>query len=258
MNKTIIGILTDFGNDFAVASIKGVILCELPNATIVDVDHDIEKFSVLSGAFVIQQAHAFFPEQTYFLCVVDPGVGSERNEIYVRSGNYHFVGPDNGIFHNLLDGPDVQAYRIDGKSFNPSSHTFHGRDLFAPALIALAQGRRDFLEPVDIASLVRLDLTKDQQVIVYIDSFGNIKTNFSVTKEQSKTIRSASITINDTVHNAIFVKTFSDTFVGQLICYRGSNNTLEIALNRGSAGALLNVRAGDQLTIKLHDRKGAI
>lgn len=258
MNKTIIGILTDFGNDFAVASIKGVILRELPNASIVDVDHNIEKFSVLSGAFVIEQAHAFFPEHTYFLCVVDPGVGSERNEIYVRYGNYHFVGPDNGIFHYLLDGQDVQAYHIDGKSFNPSSHTFHGRDLFAPALIALAQGKRDFLQPADVSSLVRLDLTKDQQVIVYIDSFGNIKTNFGITKEQSKAIGLVSITVNNAVHNAAFVKTFSDTSEGQLICYRGSNNTLEIALNRGSAGVFLNVRAGGQLAIKLHDKKGVV
>src|ERR1700689_5466398 len=102
MKNPIIGLLTDFGNDFAVASMKGVLLSGLPNATIIDIDHSIEKFSVISAAFVIEQTYIFYPEHTYFLCIVDPGVGSQRNEIYIRCGNYHFIGPDNGVFYALL------------------------------------------------------------------------------------------------------------------------------------------------------------
>src|SRR5436190_5083255 len=138
--KKIFGLLTDFGFDFAVASIKGVLLKSFSDAQIIDIDHEIEKFNTLNAAFVIEKIHTFFPQETIFLCVVDPGVGSERDLLCVQIGKQYFVGPNNGIFHYLFDFQEVKIYKIEQEYFIPKSIIFRGRDIFAPAAIKLAQG----------------------------------------------------------------------------------------------------------------------
>ena len=135
-NKTF-AIITDFGFDFSVASMKALILKDFPNAQIVDIDHSIKQFSILSGAFVIHKVYKYFPDQTIFICVVDPGVGSKREPIYIDTGNYKFIGPNNGLFHYILKelGSPCKTYVIK-EEFRPvKSTTFHGRDLFTPASI---------------------------------------------------------------------------------------------------------------------------
>lgn len=244
----LIGLLTDFGNDFAVASIKGVLLSSIPHATIVDIDHTIEKFSIISGSFVIDQVHRFFPKETFFLCIVDPGVGGERNEIYVELNGHHFVGPDNGIFTQFLKNKDVKAYRIDGASFNPPSHTFHGRDLFAPALADIIGGKSHFLTPVAPETLVQTDYTQIPQV-VYIDSFGNIKTSIPLVTAQTTAV---TITCAGKTYRIPFVSTFTQVPEQTLLCYKGSNNTLEIAINKGRASDYLGVHVASQLTVQFH------
>ena len=112
-NKTF-AIITDFGFDFSVASMKALILRSFSDAQIVDIDHGIKQFSILSGAFVINKVYRYFPDQTIFICVVDPGVGSKREPIYIDTGNYKFIGPNNGLFHYLLNNPKVsyKSYAI--------------------------------------------------------------------------------------------------------------------------------------------------
>ncbi len=249
MNPVVIGLLTDFGNDFAVASIKGVLLTELSGVVLVDVDHSIEKFNIRSGAFVIEQVHQFFPENSYFLCIVDPGVGSERKELYVRKGQYHFVGPDNGIFSFLLDDKDVEVYQIHGAHFNPRSHTFHGRDLFAPALAAIARGERSFLHKVSPSEVVRFSCEDNTHYISYIDSFGNIKTDYPWLPE-TPTPTSITCILQGKSYTVPCVETFSQAPEGALIAYRGSNNTLELAINYGSAQSFLGASAGQQIIIQ--------
>jgi len=98
----VFGLLTDFGFDFAVASMKAVILKSVPDAQIVDIDHSLTKFSILSAAFILDKTHQFFPVHTYFIAVVDPGVGTKRAPLFVQTPNYSFVGPNNGVFSALL------------------------------------------------------------------------------------------------------------------------------------------------------------
>lgn len=250
MNKPIFALLTDFGNDFAVASIRGVILTHIPDCTLVDVDHSLEKFNLVSAAFVINKAYSFFPVGTIFLCIVDPGVGSEREAIYLNVDGYHFFGPNNGIFHYLLKQKSgVQAYSIDTTSFDVHSNTFHGRDLFAPAAMSFAQGKRDFLTSLPVQELVTLPILESDLVVTFIDSFGNIKTNIPFLSEQEQVISSAELTINKISVTLPITTTFSTVPDGAILGYPGSNDTLEIAVNLGSAGRYFQAKPGDEIQI---------
>lgn len=250
-NKTF-AIITDFGFDFSVASMKALILKDFPDAQIVDIDHSIKQFSVLSGAFVISKVYEYFPDQTIFICVVDPGVGSKREPIYVDTGKYKFLGPNNGLFHFILRelGSYRGAYEIK-KEFRPvKSTTFHGRDLFTPAAIEIAKGNFDIVRPIDREKLVLLSaLDGEISVITYIDGFGNIKTSIPLGGNfDGKDL--LKIKVNGTLHLIKRSGTFSEVVSGELLCYRGSNDTLEIAANLASAEDLLKVRVGDQITIE--------
>jgi len=247
--KTFFSLLTDFGFDFAVASIKGVLLKAFPDAQIVDIDHTIEKFNVLNAAFVIEKINKFLPENIIFLCVIDPGVGSERDILCVEFGTHRFIGPNNGVFHFLFDRPEVKVYKIQQEQFAAESVTFHGRDIFAPAAISLAKGDYSILFPIAAHEIVRLHDLGDQihsGVITYIDSFGNIKTNIIV-QDSLITENCVTFLINQKSYNVKFTRTFLHVQPGELLCYKGSNATLEIAVNLGSAKKDLNVQVGDRI-----------
>lgn len=243
----VIGLLTDFGFDFAVASIKGVILRSFRNAQVIDIDHTIEKFSIRSAAFVIEKVYNFFPTGTFFICVVDPGVGSKRAVLCVEYQGYTFIGPDNGIFAPLLRLPDSIAYTIDSTYFTNASNTFHGRDIFAPATVELLKENRSFLTNVFKNEVIIPAYTSD--IAAYIDSFGNIKTTIPVNSTWQLGSKKT-LMINDNKWNIPFVNTFSDIVKPHsLLCYTGSNNTLEIAVNGGSAQKTLNINVGTPLSI---------
>lgn len=252
MKNNIFALLTDFGFDFAVASMKALILKELPGSQIVDIDHNIKQFSVLSGAFVINKVYEYFPKGTIFICVIDPGVGSKREPICLDFGDYRFVGPNNGLFHYLIKNSDnsFKSYSIK-EDFKPvTSNTFHGRDLFTPAAIEVAKGNLGILEPISLESLISIEtLDKEESVVTYIDGFGNIKTNipFSVAFERDGLLK---IKINNTIHSVKLAKTFSDVTSGELLCYKGSNDTLEIAANLASAADILKIKVGDRIFIE--------
>ncbi len=251
MNNKTFALITDFGFDFSVASMKALILQNFPGAQIVDIDHSIKQFSILSGAFVIDRIYNYFPDKTIFICVVDPGVGSKREPICLDTGNYKFIGPNNGLFHYLLMDPKVscKSYEIK-KEFRPViSTTFHGRDLFTPAAIEIARGNFKIVKPINRDKLVFIPiLDSGASVITYIDGFGNIKTNISLSNDFNKKdfLR---IDINNTIHLIKVSNTFSDVASGELLCYKGSNNTLEIAANLASAENILKVNVGDHIAI---------
>ncbi len=247
-NKKFFGLLTDFGFDFAVASIKGVLLRAFPSAQVIDIDHTIEKFNVLNGAFVIEKVYRFFPEHTIFICVVDPGVGSKREVLCVEVDSYVFIGPNNGIFHFLLNNKQAKVSAIDEKCFDIQSITFHGRDLFTPAAIRYAQGDRSFLQKIDSHDVVDLDIDENEGIITYIDNFGNIKTNITI-DNNIKPGQSLQLIINDRSYKIKYLRTFAQAKEGELLCYKGSNNTLEIAVNHGSAKDCLNVSVGTKILL---------
>lgn len=246
----IFAIITDFGFDFAVASMKALILCHHPDAKIIDIEHSIERFSVLSAAFVIQKVYKYFPKDTIFICVIDPGVGSNRELICIDTGLYKFVGPNNGIFHYISENlkAEDQVYKIKDNFVGSHSNTFHGRDILTPAAIELAKGNRSFLDLSDKENIARISLLENGVfVVLYIDGFGNIKTNIPVDTSNLGLLK---IRIRGNSNAIRFVKTFSEVNEGELLCYKGSNNTLEIAVNLGSAKNALNLSVGDILEIE--------
>lgn len=244
-------LLTDFGFDFAVASMKGLILKDFPNVQVVDIDHNVKHFSVLSGAFVINKVYEYFPKGTIFICIVDPGVGSKREPVYLDLGDYKFVGPNNGLFHYIIESNKntIKSFVIR-PDFKPnSSNTFHGRDLFTPAAIEIAKYNLSILDSVDVNTLITLPvLNSKNSVITYIDGFGNIKTNISADRNL-KTESFLRLNINSSTHRVRVGSTFSDVMSGELLCYQGSNGTLEIAANLASAAEILKVKVGDRVSI---------
>ncbi len=245
MTKPIFALLTDFGFDFAVASLKGVILGSFPDAHIVDLDHTIDKFNRISAAFVLKKTYRFFPRGTTFICIIDPGVGSRRKALCIELDGYTFIAPDNGILHHFIK-KNAKIWLIDDTIIIPHSNTFHGRDLFVPAAIALACNQRDFLKPLEKHLCVRLHELNAKQLIVYCDSFGNLKTNI-----EADTIKSDCITL--TIRSSTYIipqkTTFDDVLPGELFCYRGSNDTIEFAINQGSAQAYLGVACGEEIVV---------
>lgn len=252
MQTPVFAMITDFGIDFAVASMKALVIKNFPNAQIVDIDHSIQQFSILSGAFVIDKIYEYFPKGTIFICVVDPGVGSKRKPIFLDCGDYKFIGPNNGLFHFILKDENISCkpYIIKEEFWPKKSTTFHGRDLFTPAAIEIARDNFEIIEPLDPEDLVTIpELNKGENLITYIDGFGNIKTNVSL--EKSVEVNDyVELDINGVVQKIRVSTTFSEVPEGALLCYRGSNNTLEIAANLASAKEILGVKVGDKISIK--------
>ena len=155
---TFITLTTDFGlRDGYVAAMKGVIYSINPEATIVDISHNIEPQNIRQAAFVLSTAYKYFPSYTIHLVVVDPGVGTNRRAIIFKTPRAQFVAPDNGVLSYVIDafspqpvadsgrfksGPDAQAYVITKSEYwrKPVSRTFHGRDIFAPVAARLSLG----------------------------------------------------------------------------------------------------------------------
>jgi S-adenosyl-L-methionine hydrolase (adenosine-forming) len=241
-------LLTDFGYDFAVACIKAVILKGLPEAQVVDLDHHIEKFNVASAAFVLKNSYFYFPSGTIFLCIVDPGVGTEREPLFVQTPQYSFFGPNNGIFDLVLEHEQqCTVYRINEHAYlSYEAHTFHGRDIFAPAAVDSYKGNFTHFFPFDTQKLIHIQDVHNKITVLYVDSFGNIKTNTAV----SNTLfhqKQLHCIIKGKKQVIPYVKTFQDVPCGSLLCYRGSNNTLEIAINQGSAAHYLCLHVGDTI-----------
>src|ERR671937_1334252 len=144
MARPVIALITDFGTrDHYAGTMKGVALGICPDATLVDISHDLPAHDVLAGALELAAAYKYFPAGTVFLVVVDPGVGSARRGIAAESGDFKFVAPDNGVLTAVLDEhPAKKIVELSERRYaRPTvSRTFEGRDRFAPAAAWLAKG----------------------------------------------------------------------------------------------------------------------
>src|ERR1700760_4906665 len=134
-------LLTDFGTaDYYVAAVKGTVLRLAPGAILVDVSHEVPPGDVETASFLLRAAAPSFPEGTVHLAVVDPGVGSGRRILAVRSGPGIFVAPDNGLLTPFLDGAEVRSVERNELFLAGPGQTFHGRDRFAPVAASLLRG----------------------------------------------------------------------------------------------------------------------
>jgi S-adenosylmethionine hydrolase len=187
MTRPLISLLTDFGlTDPSVSACKGVIWRILPDARLLDISHAVTRHAVSEGAALLWAALPYLPAGVH-MAVVDPGVGTERRPIALRTGRGdHLVGPDNGLLLPAADrlGGIVAAHVLEREAYRlaPASRTFHARDIFAPTAAYIAGGVpiAAFGPAVDPASLVRLELPAPVHVpgcleasVVLVDSFGN-------------------------------------------------------------------------------------
>ncbi|MFN2530493.1 MAG: S-adenosyl-l-methionine hydroxide adenosyltransferase family protein [Pyrinomonadaceae bacterium] len=259
----IITLLTDFGvTDHFVASVKGVILSTNPRSHLVDITHDIPSQDIEAAAFTLLAVYKSFPTGTIHLAVVDPGVGSSRRAIAVRTRDQYFVGPDNGIFSYIYETePAHTTVHVTNETFfnHPVSTTFHGRDIFGPVAAALSKGvSLDSFGPV-VTDEMRLSSFQPQRRttgalegrILHIDRFGNCITN--VTREALGNLSRYAVVINETRITSLRAF-YSDELVnGKLFAVWGSAGFLEICVRNASAAELLNAKCGQAITIEEND-----
>lgn len=260
----VIALLSDFGlRDSYVSEMKGVILSINPNATIVDITHEVDKYNVRMGAFVLASASKSFPKGTIYVAVVDPGVGGKRKGLLVEAGGDFFVGPDNGVLMLAAKSKGItKVYELTNEEYfrREVSSTFHGRDIFAPVAAHLSLGVRpeSFGEPTlsyEEPSFVKARTLGDKLVceVVHVDSFGNVVTNAlpGQARELGFSLgEPLTITLSGRIHRAVFSRTYSDVPKGELAVLIGSHGFIEVAENLGNAAKRLRAEPGSEVEVR--------
>lgn len=263
MLRPIITLTTDFGlRDPYVSEMKGVILAINPKVVIVDITHQVDKFDVVMGAYTLASACPYFPEGTIHVAIVDPGVGTKRRPLIIQTEKSCFVGPDNGVLALAAKNMAIDKmsiYHVTNREFMlPSvSNTFHGRDIFAPVAAYLTTGRSPFEFGKEIHRIMSPDFSKTMKRknllegrIIHIDDFGNIITNFTAKElENAKIQNKLRVKIGQVKLTVKLCKAYGDVRKQQPLAIIGSNNLLEISVNRGSAAQKLNVHVGNKISI---------
>lgn len=265
MAKGIITLTTDFGTaDPYVGAMKGVILNVNPDATIIDISHDVAPFDILDGALTIAQAYRYYPPRTLHLVVVDPSVGTQRRPILAVGEQHYFVAPDNGVLSLVYDREERMSVRhIESEHYflSPISNTFHGRDIFAPVAGWFSKGLEPSKFGPEITDFVRLSAPKPKAlneklfkgIVLKIDKFGNAITNFTtsdVPQLFSETPPPFKIVVGKqevTKLNRIYAEGAS----GEIFAIIGSSGFLELATSRGGAARVLGVQRGSEIGVML-------
>jgi S-adenosyl-L-methionine hydrolase (adenosine-forming) len=251
MARSVIAFLTDFGlRDHYVGAMKGAALTICPDATLVDITHDIPPQDVFAAALELASAYKYFPHGTVFVAVVDPGVGSGRRVVAMQGGGFRFIAPDNGLL--TLVWRDLKSAQIvevtDPQYARPIvSRTFEGRDRFAPAAAWLANGVALSALGASLRGLIELEVptpsTADNRLhgeVLVVDRFGNLVTNIDRTTFE-RFVRGATATVAVGAHGGIpIVGTYAESPPGRTSALFGSSDRLEIALFQGSAAVELD------------------
>ena len=250
-------LLTDFGTrDWYVAALKGVILSRAPHAQVVDITHEVPPQDIVAGAFTLAAAAPWFPPETVFLAVVDPGVGGGRALLAARADDRYFLGPDNGLLAlslRRLARPAIVRLTNRRYWLAPVSRTFHGRDILAPVATYLALGgalqslgpavRRIHATP--LPPVRRRGRTVEGR-IVHIDAFGNLITNLPALSLRR---RGARLRYQD--RNARVVSSYGQGRPSELIAIAGSLGLVELAVREGSAARTFNATRHEQVQLLL-------
>jgi len=255
----IITLLTDFGtSDPFVGVMKGVILGINPWARCIDLTHAIAPQQIRGGALALRSAVPFFPAGTVHVAVVDPGVGSARRPILIEAEGGFLVGPDNGVLS--LAAATLQrreARLIENERFfrQPVSHTFHGRDIFAPVAAHLSRGVMPAEFGPSLESTVELVLPAVRRSdstlsgeVVYVDHFGNLVTNIAADALASFPAKTLSVTIKDT-RVAGPVTAYAAVPQGTALAVVGSWGVLEVAVRNGNAAQMFAAGPGTPVTV---------
>jgi S-adenosylmethionine hydrolase len=260
--RPIVALLTDFGTrDHYAGTMKGVIAGLCPEASLIDITHDIPPHDVLGAALELSAAYKFFPAGTIFLVVVDPGVGSSRHGLVAEAAEFKFVAPDNGVLSLVFQ--EARPRRVveltERRYARPTvSRTFEGRDRFGPAAGWLARG----IEPTAMGRplskwetlAIPAAVVADGHLvgeILRVDRFGNLVSNIDrKTFEQFRHDRPIHIAIAEHPIDRL-VQTYAEADAGAVCALFGSSDHLEIAVNGGSAAERLAAGRGALLRIDL-------
>lgn len=272
----IITLITDFGYDDAyVAAVKGAILSTNPEANIIDISHSIQPQNILQAAFILNAAYRYFPKQTIHTAIVDPGVGSERRGIILKTPSALFVAPDNGILSYIIDDlfpvesssltvrahnlkeivfkTGLEAVAITDPRFwrHPVSPTFHGRDIFAPVAAGLSLGISLYEFGEKIRSLNVLSIPKPYLdtggnlvgQVLHIDHFGTLITNI-----KNNDLPGKDVLVEVVGHRIQGISSYYAQNEG-VMAIAGSSGYLEVSLRDGSASDFLGAVVGDEIKV---------
>jgi hypothetical protein len=264
--RPIVALLSDFGvQDHYVGAMKGAVLAACPEATLVDLAHELPVHDIEAGAFALVASFRAFPGGTVFVAVVDPGVGTPRRGLAIEAGGYVFVGPDNGVFTLLLaEHPEAQVRSITNAGLYryEVSPTFHARDIFAPVAGQLAAGLPiDQVGPLiadpvvfTIPPVRRKSAMEWEASVINVDRFGNLTTNLTAPKLEAI----LSDADGDPTEVVVVVEgvvlplvgTYADVNEGEVCALMGSSGRLEVAAHRASAARLLGAGRGTPVRIR--------
>lgn len=261
--RQLITLTTDFGlSDPYVASMKGVILKINPRACIVDITHEIPPQDIQRASFVLYTSYSYFPKGTIHVVVVDPGVGSGRSMLLVKTSYYFFLAPDNGVLAYIFHvHRDAKVYNVMNAQYFqfPISATFHGRDIFAPVAAYLSKGIPPSRFGPEIREFnqgsVPLPEKKNNSIegeIVTFDHYGNAITNIPgawFDPGQKYQIKVGKIVFSK-ISNF-----YQEVPVGSPVALIGSGNTLELSIHGGSAKEEIGLKVGDRIQIEVFHGK---
>ncbi len=267
--RPIITMITDFGEGYYVAAMKGVILDICRNACLVDITHDIRSHDVLEGAFTLLCTYPYFPSKSVHIAVVDPGVGSERRGIIVATKDHYFVGPDNGVFSFVYNREPVKkVISIESQVYfrGTVSPTFHGRDAFSPVAAWLALGTPlekfgEEIEDYSGATVLPMQKVEDDRIegmVIHVDKFGNIITSISPETAAEQFGYSGSpkffVKGQEITHSYSY---YAEAAPGEIFALVGSSGYYEIAAHRSRAADILGVERGEKVQLELHTESSA-
>lgn len=249
--------MTDFGCDPYIGIMKGRILQINPKVRIISLTNHIKIHDIRHGAFILLKSYKYFPPHTIFLVVVDPGVGSPRKAIAAQTDDYYFIGPDNGILSPILSDNE-NAIIVDLPTPSDASHTFHGRDVFAPAAGKLSQTYSvKNLGPTTIIQTpfnFFWDPITSKGEVIFIDHFGNIITNIPNSMNLKYNKESLLMTTRTKLKLSFKRSYFKGSDVNPFLIVN-SFETLEIALCNGRASDILDITPGDRIQIHPVEKK---
>lgn len=254
-----IALLTDFGSgDPYVGAMKGVIYSRLPDALVVDVTHEVPRHDVRSAAYFLHCVGDRFPAGTIFVCVVDPGVGTDRPVLCLERGKRTFIAAGHGILERLAAGGSGERWHVLRRQAGDTrvSPTFHGRDIIAPAAARLAAGARlnSVARPIDPIAPIPLfvDVPATGRAVVkgsvlHLDRFGNIITDIRLGGRQPGpwSVRIGAGRVLGSY------RTYDDAPHGAPFLIGGSSGLLEISVRRGDAAKTLRVTPGATITLRI-------
>ena len=263
---TIVTLLTDFGLEDEYAGVmKGVILGINPSAKIVDISHNIPPGDIVSASWLLAWSWRYFPRRTVHLVVVDPGVGSMRKILCFEVNGHRFLAPDNGVISQVIVGikqPRIYALTHRRYALRTISHTFHGRDIFAPAAGHLSKGLASHRLGPRVMNFQRLPISTVKSSpgglvgrVIVIDRFGNAVTNIASAHGRELSQRNwVNIRVKERFLHGIRTS-YGAVSKGSLLAMIGSHDLLEIAMNGRSAAKHLCLKVGDPIEITKEEKK---